>query len=188
MKLYKNIGIEDLEKIIKNGILPISTTKNYNWKSDNRVNNSNDVVYLFKPKTTQNSFANYGFILLEIETDNAKENEMDKNDYYIDFYDEYIADSISPDEIVNIFIPFILKDRIKDYIGKFISEDTFKKIKFVDMKSKNYYYPNLEYAETDEKTFEQFAKTVELELGFNYFRGTFEDRKIIDLYEIEYVI
>lgn len=32
MKLFKNVGIEDLESILKNGILPISETGNDNWE------------------------------------------------------------------------------------------------------------------------------------------------------------
>ena len=99
MKLFKNVGLQELKDILKNGILPISVTGNDNWEENNRSNNSKDVVYLFSPKTELNTFMQYGLVLLEVETENAIKNEFMKNDVNKDCYDEFIKDKIEPNDV-----------------------------------------------------------------------------------------
>ena len=78
MILYKNVDIKDLESILSKGILSLNKSGNNNWDDNKRASNSCDVVYLFNPLTEQNSFCNYGAVLLQIDIpDNeVKENQI----------------------------------------------------------------------------------------------------------------
>ena len=98
MKLYKVVSSEDLDNILKDGILPISKTGNDNWEDDRRANNSIDVVYLFNPLTEQKNFRQYGDVLLEVET-TAYRNEVAPNDANRNKYEEYITYEVKPEEI-----------------------------------------------------------------------------------------
>lgn len=111
MKLYKNVDLKDLEKILSEGILPISKTGN-DWDGGKRVNNSKDVVYLAKPKSRFNSFTGYGDVLLEVETDSARSNKLSDLDVNWTMYDEYVADEIPSNEIINIYIPEKMKTEV----------------------------------------------------------------------------
>lgn len=113
MKLFKNVGLQELKEILKNGILPISITKNDNWEENYRSNNSREVVYLFSPKTELNTFMQYGLVLLEVETENAVKTEFMPNDHNDEFYDEYIKKEIKPEEIKKIYIPKIFRKQIE---------------------------------------------------------------------------
>lgn len=186
MKLFKNVGIEDLENILNKGILPISMTGNDNWSEGKRSNNSREVVYLFSPKKF-NSFPKYGFVLLEVEVENAKLNQIEKFDRNKDNYDEYIIDEVAPKNIKKIYIPKIFKDRIKN----FVSEETFNKISFVEIEA-DY------FKETKENEYDLVAATSEIlkHFGknanlisheFNYFRCYYSN-EILDLYNVNYVI
>lgn len=134
MKLFKNVDIEDLEEILENGILPISRTGNDNWQTNCRANNSHDVVYLSHPVTEQNTFTNYGVVLLEVEVENAKKNSLFENDVHNGIYEEYVIPEVKPNEIVAAYVPKFLK--------KFVNS-TSSKIKFVDVEGIWEYY-NLE--------------------------------------------
>lgn len=101
MKLYKVVSSEDLENILKDGILPISKTGNDNWEDDRRANNSIDVVYLFNPLTEQKNFRQYGDVLLEVET-TAYRNEVAPNDVNRNKYEEYITYEVKPEEITKV--------------------------------------------------------------------------------------
>lgn len=101
MKLYKVVSSEDLEKILKEGILPISKTGNDNWKNDRRANNSTEVVYLFNPLTEKKDFSQYGDVLLTVET-TAYKNEIEPNDVNNGKYEEYITFEVKPEEIINV--------------------------------------------------------------------------------------
>lgn len=101
MKLYKVVSSEDLEKILKEGILPISKTSNDNWEDDKRANNSTEVVYLFNPLTEQKHFTQYGDVLLTVET-TAYKNELAPNDVNKGKYEEYITYEVKPEEIINV--------------------------------------------------------------------------------------
>ena len=101
MKLYKNVSSEDLEKILKEGILPISKTGNDNWEGNRRANNSAEVVYLFNPTSEVKSFSQYGDVVLEVEVE-AYRNEIAPNDSNRGQYEEYIVAEVKPEEIVGV--------------------------------------------------------------------------------------
>lgn len=183
MKLYKNVGIEDLNSIMKMGILPISITKNNNWEEGKRANNSIDVVYLFsqneEQKKVQNSFVHYGFVLLEVEVENAIKNEMLKSDGNIKKYTEYIISEVKPSEIKKIYIPEILKNRVK----RFINDSFSHKVVYVKMEADE--YENGAFVPASNDVLEQFAKTFELTCSF---RGLKLSGAVLDLYNIKYLI
>lgn len=101
MKLYKNVSSEDLEKILKEGILPISKTGNDNWEGNRRANNSTEVVYLFNPTSEVKSFTQYGDVVLEVEVE-AYRNEIAPNDSNRGQYEEYIVAEVKPEQIVGV--------------------------------------------------------------------------------------
>ena len=101
LKLYKVVDKEDLEKILKEGILPISKTGNNNWEGNRRADNSTEVVYLFKPLTDQLNFTQYGDVLLEVET-TAYRNEILPGDRNRGKYEEFIAYEVKPEEIKGV--------------------------------------------------------------------------------------
>lgn len=101
MKLYKVVSSEDLDNILKDGILPISKTGNDNWEDDRRANNSINVVYLFNPLTEQKNFRQYGDVLLEVVT-TAYRNEIAPNDANRNKYEEYITYEVKPEEITKV--------------------------------------------------------------------------------------
>ena len=207
MKLYHNCDIIDLEKILEEGLLPLSKTNNDKWENGKRAFNSKDCVYLFSPKGRVNSFpSSYGIVLLEVETE-AKEVEMSRNDVHINDYKEYTTSKVAPGEIKKIYAPKIFRKKIE----KIISEEVLKKIKFVEIEATYYdeeickkiYKLNEELAEKygifSVKTIEaprvpapkeiikKFGETAGITIEFNFFRGK-ENNKIIDLYDIVYEI
>ena len=101
LKLYKVVAKEDLDKILKEGILPISKTGNNNWEGNRRADNSTEVVYLFKPLTDQLNFTQYGDVLLEVET-TAYRNEIAPNDVNVGKYEEFITYEVKPEEIKGV--------------------------------------------------------------------------------------
>ena len=101
LKLYKIVAREDLEKILKEGILPISKTGNDNWEGNRRADNSTEVVYLFKPLTDQLNFTQYGDVLLEVET-TAYRNEILPGDINRGKYEEFITFEVKPEEIKGV--------------------------------------------------------------------------------------
>ena len=101
LRLYKVVDREDLEKILKEGILPISKTGNDNWEGNRRADNSTEVVYLFKPLTDQLNFTQYGDVLLEVET-TAYRNEILPDDRNRGKYEEFITYEVKPEEIKGV--------------------------------------------------------------------------------------
>ena len=101
LKLYKIVDKEDLDKILKEGILPISKTGNNNWEGNRRADNSTEVVYLFKPLTEQLNFSQYGDVLLEVET-TAYKNEILPGDRNRGKYEEFITFKVKPEEIKGV--------------------------------------------------------------------------------------
>lgn len=101
LKLYKVVAKEDLEKILKEGILPISKTGNNNWEGNRRADNSTEVVYLFNPLTEQLNFTQYGDVILEVET-TAYKNEIAPNDVNAGKYEEFITFEVKPEEIKGV--------------------------------------------------------------------------------------
>ena len=183
MILYKNVDIKDLESILSKGILSLNKSGNNNWDDNKRASNSCDVVYLFNPLTEQNSFCNYGIVLLEIDIpeDKIKENKIDNNDKYNGKYIEYVTDEVHVQYIKAIYIPELFKNRID------LPENILSKITWCGMKA-NYYGDSVRENCPDE-VLKQFAKTAEImdASEFNFFRGVTEKRTMIDLYDIQYV-
>ena len=101
LKLYKVVAKEDLDKILKEGILPISKTGNDNWEGNRRADNSTEVVYLFSPLTDQLNFTQYGDVILEVET-TAYKNEIAPNDVNARKYEEFITYEVKPEEIKGV--------------------------------------------------------------------------------------
>ena len=101
LKLYKVVAKEDLGKILKEGILPISKTGNNNWEGNRRADNSTEVVYLFNPLTEQLNFTQYGDVILEVET-LAYKNEIAPKDVNIGKYEEFITQEVKPEEIKGV--------------------------------------------------------------------------------------
>jgi len=181
MKLYKNVDLCDLDKILEEGILPISVTGNDNWDSGKRASNANDVVYLSSPKTTTNSFTEYGIVLLEVEVE-ARKVEVPQGDNHEDLYDEYIIDSVSPLQIVKAYIPEIFKDKVEA-----ANINAFEKLTFVKMSAKC--FKNMKKTDADDEDLKQFSETVERihrTSDWMYFRGTKTSGEVFDLYDITY--
>lgn len=180
MILYKNVDICDLESILNKGILSLNKSGNDNWDDGRRGENSKDVVYLFKPLTNENSFPNYGATLLEVEVDDAAENQLLECDMHSGRYTEYIIDEVKPFQIKNIYIPELFKERID------LPQEIMDKITWCGMKANHYDNGKVH---CPEEVLKQFAKTAPIMSAdsFNFFRGKFENREMIDLYDVEYV-
>ena len=183
MILYKNVDIKDLESILTEGILSLNVSKNNNWDEGKRADNSCNVVYLFKPLTEENSFCNYGVALLEIDIsdDEIKENQLLENDRYNGKYVEYITDKVEADCIKSIYIPKLFKNRVV------LPIEIMSRITWCDIKANHYGDDGKENCPIE--VLEQFAKTAKFmdASSFNFFRGTSENREIIDLYDIKYI-
>ncbi|MCR5669633.1 MAG: hypothetical protein K6G10_01385 [Butyrivibrio sp.] len=177
--LYKNVDILDLTSIAQKGILSMDACKNNPWEPGERAANRTDVVYLFKPlhPEVKNSFINYGIVLLQLSLpeDSVKENAIGDFDVNRGKYTEYITDYVSVENIVNIYIPEIFKNRIEEY-------DKLEKI----LPSCHISWCDIQFSEWDRaftpERLERFAKTAPLSTQqFNYFRGVDEKRRIIDI-------
>lgn len=173
MKLYKNVPIEDLESILKEGILPISKTHNNNWENSNRAENPIDLVYLFSPLTEKTSFHNYGLALLEIEINESRviETVMQDCDVNKNLYREFITTSVPPECIKTVFIPKIFKNKIKNIKSNLIY---WCEVKYLD----NYNQSKIDrYLET--------VKTNISEMG--YLKGLNEDGEYLEI-KFDYII
>lgn len=190
MILYHNCDYRDLPSILKDGILPMSKTGNNKWENKKRVNNSENVVYLFKPVGKQNSFTQYGICLIEVEID-ATENILDEFDCNHGKYAEYVTEYVPANQIKAIYIPKILKDRLS---SEFNSE-ILAKITWCDFYAeeiddyietgfcKGYFI----YKQISEERLSEFARTAELRVGgWLYFRGIDDTRHMIELCNIVY--
>lgn len=174
MKLFKNVGLQELKDILNYGILPISITGNDNWEENYRSNNSREVVYLFKPKGKLNTFMQYGLVLLEVETENAVKTEFMPNDVNKDYYDEFIKDKIETGEIKKIYIPKIFEKQIKktDLLNEIENRVTWVELEKLPEETKEY------------------EKTVNVSDWYNYLRG-FKNLRTekrfftYDFYEVE---
>ena len=172
MKLYKNVDIEDLEKILAEGILPISVTGNDNWSEGKRADNSKGKVFLFEAKRYGDSFVGYGLALIEVEVQEAELSEFTTYDVWKDFYTEYMVDRVKPEEIKAIYLPNIF-----DY-GNSIED---KKIQLVDVEFNYYNYKSGEYESASRDIKDMFSETARLSTyEFNYLRGKSSDGRIVD--------
>ncbi len=137
MKLYKNVDIADLESILEYGVLSLNESGNNNWDERKRANNSCDVVYMFKPIKTENSFTHYGAALLEIDIpdEQISQNELSEADVNHGKYLEYVADRVDPEMIKKIYIPKIFRSKIN------LSNNVLKRITWCKMEA-SYYCKN----------------------------------------------
>lgn len=181
---YKNVDVKDLGSILKNGVLSINESGNNNWEQGARANNSSDVVYLFQPAGWENSFCQYGVALLEVAlpVERCRKNELLPNDANVGKYEEYVVDKVEPTAIKNIYIPKIFKNRLE------LEIDVVKKITWCEMVA--HYYSENGKEECSKAVLEQFAKTAPIEDAreYNFFRGSNNDRTVLDLYNLRYVI
>lgn len=172
MKLFKNVDIDDLNKILNEGILPISQTGNNNWAGNKRADNSEDVVYLFKAKETGDSFTQYGLVLLEVEVENAVHNELLEKDVNQGLYEEYIVPMVAVEEIKAVYIPKIFKTKIEDVYEIVPPKNT----KFVEVEFECH---TSNEAVTKENVQDIFKKTANLSTNdFNYLRAVANNRMV----------
>lgn len=175
MKLYKNVDIKDIVKILEEGILPIDVTGNDNWEESRRSNNATDVVYLFKENNIGDSFTTYGLVLLEVEVA-AQPNEIDKYDIHKGEYEEYIVSEVPVSAIKAIYIPKIFKNKItKEYNIDLSAYD----IKYVDVEFKVYSIEENRYIVADKQVQDIYVKTANIStFDFNYLRGITNNRML----------
>ena len=181
MKLFKNVDIFDLQGILEKGILSLKESGNDNWEG-RRAPNSDEVVYLFEPLTDKNVFEQYGAVLLEVDVDNAQESDLMQGDVNKGLYKEYVCDRVEPNQIKNIYFPKIFKDRLLKLEWLELSQETLNKISFVDM--------TFDICSPQENDFETFKNTAAFssEMWGGYLRGTREDRTVIDIDNVKYLI
>ena len=108
MRLYKNVDIIDVMSIRERGLLPASVCGNHNWGDHKRVNNSEDVVYMFIPYEAHRVFPNYGCALVVCEIPDDRVTEIQSVGGYAEHYREFIVDEVRPDEILDVYVPRIL--------------------------------------------------------------------------------
>lgn len=178
---YKNVDICDLESILTQGILSADAANNYNWTSGKRSDNPTDLVYLFSPKSHRNSFTNYGAALVACEC-SARQSEMTDLDVHRDDYTEYVCEAVLPREIKAVYVPAIFADRVKELLPSWVCD----KLTFCDIRAE--VYDDNGYVAASPEILEQFANTAPIWStgSCNFFRGQFENREMIDLYNIEY--
>lgn len=137
MVLYKNVDICDLASIMEKGILSMDACGNDNWLDGKR--------------NKQNSFPEYGAVLLEVDC-SATVNEMPEHDIHKEDYVEYITKQVLSSEIKRVIIPKIFKPYVE------IPENI--DIYWCDMEAE--YYGNNGLEKCDRKLLEKFAKTAPL--------------------------
>ena len=182
MRLYKNVDLCDLESILSRGILSMDECGNNNWLGYRRVDNPTNKVYLFSPVTLENSFVNYGVVLLAVDVE-AERSEMAEHDVHRGKYEEWICDRVKPDEIKAAYIPDIFKNKIT------IRHD---KIKYIPISAEwcNEDLVPWVKEKCSEEVLKRFAETASFWCGndYNFFRGVTEHNHMIDLYNLRYEI
>lgn len=197
MTLYHNADINDLEAICRDGLVSLDVSKNDKWEEGHRAANRTDVVYLFNPTTSQNSFVNFGAALIAVDVDDAEKSELAENDRGRGKYDEYTVKSVLVDNIVKILIPKIFKDLI--FSRTTFSDNVLEKIEWCDMSAEilRDVIPNrtdrfgIGTSVYSAATAEELASLVKmgkifLASSYCYFRGLSESGEIIDFYNVKY--
>ena len=197
MILYHNADINDLEAICRDGLVSLDVSKNDKWEEGHRAANRTDVVYLFNPTTSQNSFVNFGAALIVVDVDDAEKSELAENDRGRGKYYEYTVKSVSVDNIVKILIPKIFKDLIFSHTT--FSDNVLEKIEWCGMSAEilRDVIPNrtdrfgIGTSVYSAATAEELASLVKmgkifLASSYCYFRGLSESGEIIDFYNVKY--
>lgn len=183
---YKNVDIYDLPAILKNGLLSLDESGNNNWQDGSRADNRTDVVYLFRPVSKEAlqeipSFPEYGAALIECIAD-AEPSEISLRDRHFGKYREYITKSVSPENILHVYIPKLFEKDI-DIVSD--------KICLCDMKASVYERDREEkLVEASADTLKLFAETAPVcwtQID-GYFRGINSDGEVFDLYNVRYQI
>jgi hypothetical protein len=197
MILYHNADINDLEAICRDGLVSLDVSKNDKWEEGHRAANRTDVVYLFNPTTSQNSFVNFGAALIEVDVDDAEKSELDENNRGRGKYYEYTVKSVSVDNIVKILITKIFKEIILSQTT--FSDNVLEKIEWCGMSAEilRDVIPNrtdrfgIGTSVYSAATAEELASLVKmgkifLASSYCYFRGLSESGEIIDFYNVKY--
>lgn len=197
MTLYHNADIVDLESICRDGLVSLDVSKNDKWEEGHRADNRTDVVYLFNPTGSQNSFVNFGAALIVVDVDDAEKSELAENDKGRGRYDEYTVKSVPVDNIVKIMIPKIFKDLIFSCMT--FSDEVLEKIEWCEMSAEilRDVIPNpterfgVGTRVYSAATAEELASLIKMGKIFSassycFFRGLSESGEIIDFYNIKY--
>lgn len=159
---------------------------NNNWQDGSRADNRTDVVYLFRPVNKEAlheipSFPEYGAALIECIAD-AEPSEISLRDRHFGKYREYITKSVSPENILHVYIPKLFEKDI-DIVSD--------KICLCDMKASVYERDREEkLVEASADTLKLFAETAPVcwtQID-GYFRGINSDGEVFDLYNVRYQI
>lgn len=173
---------------------------NNKWDEGNRADNATDVVYLFLPldENKQNSFPKYGVALVEVEVDNAVENELSKFDSNKGKYKEYVVKKVPTEKIVAVYIPKIFKERMRTEINddrvtwcdiSLDEYDWYEPTDFEIMFGEKIAVGGIHhYKKISPENLDIFAKTANFEstVSFNFFRGINPDHTVIDVYNVRY--
>ena len=182
---YSNCDIKDLNEILVEGLLPISITNNNGWENDNRADNSCDKVYMFQPKTSLNSFIEYGMARLTIESTGKLEiSELEEFDHHEDLYVEIVADKISAKDIVAVTLPKFLKNRIE---AEYPELSNNSKITYKSCYAK-VFYENGDVKIAGDKELSDLAGVKLNTCEYGYCRKFNEDRALVaDIKELTYI-
>lgn len=196
MILYHNADIADIESILKDGLLPMAVTGNDKWGSGRRAKNSTDCIYLFSPKASQNTFPNYDVALVEVDAEDAVENEMVANDTHRNDYTEYTVSAVSPDRIKRVLIPKMFQPRLTD-----LPESVLERITWCGFAAEIYDHSEHDpdssvpyrfvsvYAPISDELLTTFAATAPILSAdqCNFFRGRKANLEMIDIYRPRYI-
>lgn len=197
MTLYHNADIVDLESICRDGLVSLDISKNDKWEEGHRADNRTDVVYLFNPIASQNSFVNFGAALIVVDVDDVEKFDLAENDRGRGKYDEYTVKSVPTNNIVKIMIPKIFKSLIISRTN--FSDEVLEKIEWCEMSAEvlRDVIPNpterfgIGTSVYSAATAEELDSLVKMGKIFSsnsycYFRGLSESGEIVDFYNIKY--
>ncbi len=197
MIFYHNADIADLESICKNGLVSLDVSKNDKWDDERRASNRTDVVYLFQPIASQNSFVNFGAALVVVDIENAEKSELAENDRGNGIYDEYTVDAVPAEHIVKILIPKIFKELVSSRMT--FLDAVAEKIEWCEMSAEilREVIPNptdclragtcvYSAATAEELNSLVRAGKIFTATSFNFFRGISESGEIVDFYNVRY--
>ncbi len=197
MIFYHNADISDLESICKNGLVSLDVSETTKWDDERRASNRTDVVYLFQPVASQNSFVNFGAALVVVDIENAEKSELAENDRGNGIYDEYTVDAVPAEHIVKILIPKIFKELVSSRMT--FSDAVAEKIEWCEMSAEilREVIPNptdclragtCVYSAATAEELDSLVRAGKIftATSFNFFRGISESGEIVDFYNVKY--